>query len=60
LSSGTGRDLEFSHGGSNERVPRPAFATFVLANTDPQRWERTFGSIVWAFDTGIGTGSRAV
>jgi MFS family permease len=35
----------------------PAFATFVLANTDPQRRARTFGSIVWAFDTGIGTGS---
>jgi MFS family permease len=35
----------------------PAFATFVLANTDPRRRARTFGSIVWAFDTGIGTGS---
>jgi len=35
----------------------PAFATFVLANTDPRRRARTFGSIVWAFDTGIGAGS---
>ncbi len=35
----------------------PAFATFVLANTDSRRRARTFGSIVWAFDTGIGTGS---
>jgi MFS family permease len=38
----------------------PAFATFVLANTDPRRRARTFGSIVWAFDTGIGTGSFLV
>ncbi|MGZ7042052.1 MAG: MFS transporter [Thermoanaerobaculia bacterium] len=35
----------------------PAFATFILGNTDPRRRARTFGSIVWAFDTGIGTGS---
>ena len=35
----------------------PAFATFVLDNTDPRRRARTFGSIVWAFDTGIGAGS---
>jgi len=38
----------------------PAFATFILANTDPERRARTFGSIVWAFDTGIGTGSLVI
>jgi MFS family permease len=38
----------------------PAFATFILANTDPDRRARTFGSIVWAFDTGIATGSLVV
>ncbi|HVR43407.1 MAG TPA: MFS transporter [Thermoanaerobaculia bacterium] len=35
----------------------PAFATYVLGRTDPGRRAATFGSIVWAFDTGIGTGS---
>ncbi|HXI11696.1 MAG TPA: MFS transporter [Thermoanaerobaculia bacterium] len=35
----------------------PAFVTFVLAKTDPDRRGGTFGSILWAFDTGIGTGS---
>ena len=38
----------------------PAFATFILANTDPERRARTFGSIVWAFDTGIATGSLVI
>src|SRR5204863_3630031 len=38
----------------------PAFATFILANTDDNRRARTFGSIVWAFDTGIGTGSLVI
>jgi MFS family permease len=38
----------------------PAFATFILANTDSERRARTFGSIVWAFDTGIGTGSLVI
>lgn len=38
----------------------PAFATFILGNTDPLRRARTFGSIVWAFDTGIGVGSFGV
>lgn len=38
----------------------PALATFILNNTDPARRARTFGSIVWAFDTGIGAGSLAV
>jgi MFS family permease len=38
----------------------PAFATFILDNTDPARRARTFGSMVWAFDTGIGLGSFAV
>ena len=43
--------------GSGFGVAYPAFATFVLENTDAQRRARTFGSIIWAFDTGIGTGS---
>jgi MFS family permease len=38
----------------------PAFATFILENSDPDRRARTFGSIVWAFDTGIGTGSLVI
>ena len=38
----------------------PAFANFVLTHTDPKRRARTFGSIVWAFDTGMGTGSLAI
>jgi MFS family permease len=38
----------------------PAFVTFILANTDPARRARTFGSIIWAFDTGIGAGSLTV
>ena len=35
----------------------PAFVTYVLRHTDPNRRASTFGSILWAFDTGIGTGS---
>jgi MFS family permease len=35
----------------------PSFMTFVVANTDEQRRARTFGSVIWAFDTGIGLGS---
>ena len=38
----------------------PAFVSFVLEHTDAARRARTFGSIVWAFDTGIGTGSLLV
>jgi MFS family permease len=38
----------------------PAFATWILARTDAARRGATFGSIVWAFDTGIGTGSLAI
>lgn len=38
----------------------PAFATFILANSDPGRRARTFGSMVWAFDTGIGSGSLVI
>jgi MFS family permease len=38
----------------------PAFASFVLNNTDPSRRARTFGSIVWAFDSGIAVGSLLV
>lgn len=35
----------------------PSFMTFVVAHTDEQRRARTFGSVIWAFDTGIGLGS---
>ncbi|HET7704447.1 MAG TPA: MFS transporter [Thermoanaerobaculia bacterium] len=35
----------------------PAFSSFVLSHTDPERRARTFGSIVLAFDIGIGSGS---
>jgi MFS family permease len=38
----------------------PAFVSFILRTTDPARRARTFGSIVWAFDTGIGIGSAAI
>ncbi|HET7433158.1 MAG TPA: MFS transporter [Thermoanaerobaculia bacterium] len=38
----------------------PAFIAFILERTDPERRARTFGSVVWAFDTGIGSGSFAV
>jgi MFS family permease len=38
----------------------PSFITFILGATDPARRARTFGSIVWAFDTGIGTGSLVI
>lgn len=38
----------------------PAFVTFILGATDPRRRARTFGSIVWAFDTGIGLGSLTI
>lgn len=38
----------------------PAFMTFVVAHTDEQRRARTFGSVIWAFDTGIGIGSIAI
>jgi MFS family permease len=38
----------------------PAFTSYVLSHTDPERRARTFGSIVWAFDIGIGSGSLAL
>ena len=38
----------------------PAFANFLLTNTDPKRRARTFGSIVMAFDTGIAIGSLGI
>lgn len=38
----------------------PAFATFVLGLTAEERRGATFGSIIWAFDTGIGSGSLAM
>lgn len=37
----------------------PAFMTFVVAHSDAASRARTFGSIIWAFDTGIGVGSAA-
>ena len=37
----------------------PAFSSFILGRTSPARRAATFGSIVWAFDTGIGSGSVA-
>ena len=38
----------------------PALATFIMNNTSPARRARTYGSIVWAFDIGIGFGSFAL
>src|SRR5205085_9280581 len=38
----------------------PSFVSFMLTKTDPSRRARTFGSMVWAFDTGIGIGSLTV
>ena len=38
----------------------PAFANFLLTNTDPKRRARTFGSIILAFDTGIAFGSLGI
>lgn len=38
----------------------PALATFILDHTDSDGRARTFGSIVWAFDAGIGTGSLMI
>jgi MFS family permease len=38
----------------------PAFMTFVVSNTDEQFRARTFGSVILAFDTGIGLGSLVI
>ncbi|HKR65518.1 MAG TPA: MFS transporter [Thermoanaerobaculia bacterium] len=38
----------------------PAFMTFVVQHTDEQRRGRTFGSVILAFDTGIGLGSLVI
>jgi MFS family permease len=38
----------------------PAFMTFVVTHTDEQRRGRTFGSVIMAFDTGIGVGSFVI
>jgi MFS family permease len=38
----------------------PAFMTFVVTHTDEQFRGRTFGSVILAFDTGIGTGSIVI
>ncbi len=35
----------------------PAFMTFIVSNTGEDRRARTFGSVILAFDTGIGVGS---
>ena len=37
----------------------PSFMTFVVSHSDPANRARTFGSVIWAFDTGIGIGSAA-
>ncbi|HWS71362.1 MAG TPA: MFS transporter, partial [Thermoanaerobaculia bacterium] len=38
----------------------PAFVSYILQSSDPRRRARTFGSIIWAFDTGIGLGSFVI
>jgi MFS family permease len=38
----------------------PAFMTFMVTNTDEQFRGRTFGSMILAFDTGIGLGSIVI
>ncbi len=38
----------------------PAFMAFVVANTGEDRRARTFGSVILAFDTGIGMGSLTI
>ena len=38
----------------------PAFASYMLTHTHPAWRARTFGSIVFAFDTGIGLGSLSI
>ena len=37
----------------------PAFVTWVLGRTVPERRAATFGSILLAFDAGVGLGSMA-
>lgn len=38
----------------------PAFSNFIITHTDERRRARTFGSIVWAFDVGVGSGSLLI
>ncbi|HEX8173005.1 MAG TPA: MFS transporter [Thermoanaerobaculia bacterium] len=38
----------------------PAFMTFVVTNTEARSRGRTFGSVIWAVDTGIGLGSLTI
>lgn len=38
----------------------PAFMTLIVGGTDERSRARTFGSVIWAFDTGIGIGSLAI
>jgi MFS family permease len=46
--------------GAGLGIAWPAFVTFILGHTDPARRARTFGSILLAFDTGIGAGSMLI
>ena len=38
----------------------PAFMTFIVGNTGEEQRARTFGSVILAFDTGIGVGSITI
>lgn len=38
----------------------PAFMAFIVSNSPPANRARTFGSVIWAFDTGIGIGSAVM
>ena len=38
----------------------PVFTNFIITHTDERRRARTFGSIVWAFDVGVGSGSLII
>ena len=38
----------------------PAFMTFIVSNTGEDRRARTFGSVILAFDMGIGIGSMTI
>ena len=48
IAFGTGMGLSF-----------PSFMTFIVSNSEASARARTFGSVIWAFDTGIGIGSAA-
>jgi MFS family permease len=38
----------------------PAFVSYILQRSDARHRARTFGSIIWAFDIGIGSGSFVI